>query len=75
MRTTLNLEKPILDGLKALQKREGKSLGQIASRLLADALARLADEETPEFTWNSAAMGAKVDLSDKDAVYAAMDSP
>lgn len=38
MRTTLDLEKPVLDGLKKLQKLEKVSLGEIASRLRAEAL-------------------------------------
>ena len=33
MRTTLDLEKPVLDGLKQLQKKEKIPLGKIASRL------------------------------------------
>jgi hypothetical protein len=39
MRTTLDLEKPVLEGLKRLQKEEKLPLGKIASRLLAEALA------------------------------------
>jgi hypothetical protein len=79
MRTTLDLEKPILDGLKKLQKREKLSLGKIASRLLAEALDReLTSKPAPEpFKWNSSPMGAKakVDILDKDALYKAMETP
>jgi hypothetical protein len=39
MRTTLDLEKPVLDGLRRLQKEEKIPLGKIASRLLAESLA------------------------------------
>lgn len=74
MRTTLDLEKPVLDGLKSLQKQEKLPLGKIASRLLADALAQKRQAEPkPPFQWVSAEMGAKVDLSDKDALYRELD--
>ena len=74
MRTTLDLEKPVLDALKELRRKEKRSLGQIASRLLADALAREAAGTKPAmpFEWEAVAMDAKVDLADKDAVYRAM---
>ena len=39
MRTTLDLDAPVLNGLKRLQQREGQSLGRLASDLLATALA------------------------------------
>jgi hypothetical protein len=48
MRTTLDLEEPVLEGLKSLQKKEKLPLGKIASRLLADALSReTAGESAP----------------------------
>jgi hypothetical protein len=77
MRTTLDLEKPVLDGLKALQKKEKRSLSRIASELLAEALGvrqnaeRRRSEET--FAWNSAPMRARVDLRDTDALYRILD--
>ena len=76
MRTTLDIDQPILDELKRLQKREGKSLGQLASSLLAEALKREksgASAAPPAFDWISAPMGARVDLRDKDALYRALD--
>ena len=39
MRTTIDIDDPILKDLKRLQKREGKSLGRLVSDLLAQALA------------------------------------
>jgi len=77
MRTTLDLEKPVLEGLKSLQKKERISLGKIASRLLADALALNASRsvERPVLDWTTAAMHAKVNLADKDAVARAMEEP
>jgi hypothetical protein len=75
MRTTLDLESPILEELKRAQREEGVSLGTLASRLLADALKtrRIKAPKSPPFLWNTARMGALIDLGDKDAVYRAMD--
>jgi hypothetical protein len=77
MRTTLDLEKPVLEGLKSLQKKEKIPLGRIASRLLADAMARDAagSSAPPVLTWTVAPMHAKVNLADKDAVARAMEEP
>ena len=74
-RTTLNLAGPILDELKQLQKKEKRSMGDLASELLAEAIA--AREEKPEsrkLRWKSKSMKARVDLRDEEALYAALDS-
>jgi hypothetical protein len=75
MRTTLDLEKPVLEGLKSLQKKENVPLGKIASRLLADALSReRAGESAPALLkWATAPMHAKVDIADKDSLYKILD--
>lgn len=75
MRTTIDLADPVLRDLKVLRKKEGGSLGELASRLLADALAarRRGPERPNKLRWSSRPMRAKVDLADKDAVYRAMD--
>jgi hypothetical protein len=75
MRTTLDIDDPILRDLKQLQQREGKSLGRLVSDLLAASLAarREAPAEPPAFHWAHQAMAARVDLRDKDAVLDAMD--
>ena len=77
MRTTLNIDDPILRDLKRLQQREGKSLGRLVSDLLAQSLAarRSAPAEPAPFRWTSQAMGARVDLRDKDALRDALDEP
>jgi hypothetical protein len=74
-RTTLNLDDPILQDLKDLQEREGKSLGELASEILAEGLARRkrGRREPPPFRWTTKKMDAKVDLTDKDAVYRILD--
>ncbi len=75
MRTTIDLDGPILRELKRLQKVEGKSLGQLVSDLLATALAsrKAAPAAQRKFRWISRPMGARVDLGDKEAVYGALD--
>ncbi len=72
MRTTLDLDPSVLQELKHRQQREGKSLGQLASELLARALA---EEPTPRppFRFYSQPMGALVDLEDHDAVERALE--
>ena len=77
MRTTLDIEKPVLNELKKLQRKTHQSLGKLASSLLAEALKRqsamdLEHRKEPSFNWHSRAMGARVDIQDKDAVYRAM---
>ncbi len=75
MRTTLDIEAPILLEVKALHEREGRSLGAIVSELLAEALAgRNSPSAAPSFRWTSRPMKSRIDLSDKDAVYAALDA-
>ena len=77
MRTTIDIDDPVLQDLKRLQQREKKSLGRIVSDLLAVALAdmdRIA-EPAVAFEWLSQPMGARVDLTDRDAVFDAMDEP
>jgi hypothetical protein len=75
MRTTLDIDDPILKDLKRLQRREGKSLGRLASDLLAQALAtrRAASPPPPPFQWIAKPMQARVDLADKHAVLDVMD--
>jgi hypothetical protein len=69
-RTTVNIDAPILRDLRRLQKREGKSLGRLVSDLLAQALwlRRHKDSEPAAFRWVSRPMGARVDLTDKEAL-------
>jgi len=74
MRTTIDLDGPILRDLKRLQKQEKKTLGELVSELVAGGLAaRKAGKERSRFKWISQPMGANVDLRDKDAVYRALD--
>jgi mRNA-degrading endonuclease RelE of RelBE toxin-antitoxin system len=76
MRTTIDIEKPVLDELKKLQRKTRQSLGQLTSSLLAKALKESASAENrkppQQLQWKARPMGARVDLRDKDAVYRAM---
>ena len=74
MRTTVDLDAPVLRELKRLQRIERKSLGRLVSDLLVLALsARTARTSRRAFRWISRPMGARVDLRDKEAVYALLD--
>jgi hypothetical protein len=75
MRTTVDIDEPILKDLKKIQKKEGKSLGRLISDLLAQALGnRKSTKASAKPThWISKAMGARIDLADREAVYAAME--
>jgi hypothetical protein len=76
VRTTIDIEAPVLNEVRELQKREGGTLGALVSRLLAEALARrLRRPIRPAFAWTARPMGARVDLADKEAVYAIVDRP
>jgi hypothetical protein len=75
MRTTVDIDDPILREVKAIHEREGRSMGAVVSELLADALARRrVSSRRPAFRWISRSMNARVNLADKDAVYAALDA-
>ena len=74
MRTTVDLDVPVLRELKRLQRLERKSLGRLVSDLLVLALsARKGRTSRRAFRWISRPMGARVNLRDKDAVYALLD--
>jgi hypothetical protein len=75
MRTTVDIDDPILREVKVILEQEGRSMGAVVSELLADALARRrATPERPPFQWNSRPMNALVDLADKDALHGALDA-
>jgi hypothetical protein len=73
-RTTLDIDAPILNDVRALQKKEGRSMGKIVSELLAEALAQRKEPcATPRLASISRPMRTRVDLSDKEAPYAVLD--
>ena len=74
MRTTVNIAAPILEELRQIWKRDGGTLGDLVSGLLAEGLRlRRAGPVRNELDWTSQPMHARVDLEDKDAVFAILD--
>jgi hypothetical protein len=76
MRTTLDIDDPILRDLRRLQQRDGRPLGRLVSDLLARAVAeelRASTPAAPPFAWNSAPMHARIDPADRDAILDALD--
>lgn len=75
MRTTVDIDEPILKDLKKIGQKEGKSLGRLISDILAESLgqwkSRKGLESPPQ--WAAQAMGARVDLADREALYQAME--
>jgi hypothetical protein len=75
-RTTLDLDPAILRELRRLGAREGKSMGQVASELLARAVAAEPDSPAPPFTWIHRDLGVPhVDLEDEEALRRILDAP
>ena len=73
-RTTIDIDADVLRRLKAIQHRDHKTLGQVVSELLARAIAaEAAHEELPPLHWPSKAVGLKVDLEDKEALWRLLD--
>lgn len=77
MRTTLDWEKPVLDAWNALGEKEGPALRKLASRLLAEALAReeSGKKKTAPFRWISSDMSSKIDISGKETLCRTLDIP
>lgn len=71
-RTTIDLDPAVLRDLKQRARQDQRSMGKIASELLARALRTEPPTRRP-ITWNSQSMGARVDIDDKDALYGALD--
>jgi hypothetical protein len=73
-RTTLDLDSSVLSELRRRARREGKSMGQVASELLASVLVEEGDRPTSRFEWKSGSLGEPLaDLEDKEAVRAVLD--
>lgn len=71
-RTTIDLDPTVLRELRQRARRDRRSMGQLASELLARAL-RTETPRTPRITWHSQPMGARIDIDDKEALYRALD--
>jgi hypothetical protein len=73
-RTTIDLDPAVLLELRRRSATEGKSMGQVASELLARAVAEPFDLPAPDFAWVVADLGKPlVDLEDHEAVRRALD--
>ena len=74
MRITIDIAMPILKELKSIPKKEGGTLDELITGIVAEGLqARRADQTDSELDWNSQSMCARVDLTDKEAVFATID--
>ena len=72
-RTTLDLDPIVTEVLRERAKRDGKSMGQVASEALAVAFAA-APVDPPPFEWKTHDMGIPlIDLEDKDELYRILD--
>jgi len=71
----VDIDATVLRALKERGAREGKSMGALMSELLATALEREAEPRARPFTWTTRAMGARIDLEDKEAVRRALEAP
>ena len=67
------IDASVLRELKDRQAREGKTLGQLVSELLAVSLRAEPEPPAEPFSWRSGKMRARIDLLDKDAIYRALD--
>jgi hypothetical protein len=73
-RTTVDIDAVVLEELRAVQQREGRSMGKIVSELLAEALARRkTPSEGPRLEWVAKPMHARVDLADRESLYTVPD--
>jgi hypothetical protein len=73
-RTTIDIDDPILKEIKAIQKREGRSMGKIVTQLLAEALVKQKPSaKTLSLKWISRPMRSLIDLTDKEEIYRILD--
>lgn len=74
-RTTLDLDPSVVRELRRRGNRERKSMGRVASELLAGALAESGQgAQARTFAWTSADLGApRVDLEDDEALRRALE--
>ena len=71
----MDLELAVLEQLKVLQIKEKKSLGDLASEILAFGLRERAHatQKPAALEWVAKPMKARVDLTDKEALYRVLD--
>lgn len=75
MRTTINIDDTVLERLRQRSRREDRSMGELASSLLARALDEEGEPRPDTLRWVARSLGAAlVDVHDKDAVWAVLDA-
>jgi len=73
-RTTLDIDRTILEEIRRLHRKERRSMGSIATELLAEAISRRKNSRVcDELAWVSRPMRALIDLNDKEALYEALE--
>jgi plasmid stability protein len=73
-RTTLDLDATILADLRRRAAAERKSMGQLASELLAGGLREEEPAQARPLSWATKEMGRfKIDLEDKEAIWNLLD--
>ena len=73
MRTTVDIDTPLLQDLKRLQKSEGKTLSQVVNEVLSAALRqRVRPPKKKGLKWPSKAMGQRIDIDDREALWAVL---
>lgn len=78
MRTTIDLDPTVVKELKFRSKGAGKSMGQLASELLAKSLREQegGPVDAVDFEWIARNLGRPVvDIEDKEAVRSLLDGP
>ncbi len=73
-RTTVNIDASVLNELKRRARRERKSVGRLISEITGATLKNQDDARTStDFSWTAHALGARVDLEDKEALHRKLD--
>jgi len=73
-RTTIDLDATVLRELKRRARAQRTTVGRLASELLARTLrGDTGGQEAPRLEWQTAPMGARLDLRDKEALRRALD--
>lgn len=76
MRTTIDVDGPVLRELKRLARSEKKTLGAMFSELLAEALAgrRAGGRRPGQLAWHTTGGGLLIDLTDKERLWEVLDA-
>jgi hypothetical protein len=74
-RTTLDIDGSVLEQLRSRAAAENKSMGQVASEVLATGLGARTPPKPPRLRWPSHDMGTpRIDLEDKEALWKFLDA-